>query len=89
MKDSSLGGGGGGGGGDDDGGGVPAAAAAEIAPVMTHQCHRNLNEDSTDATGVRAGGLVGSPLVKVDIVLQHVDGVARPSVAGCNDVEVL
>lgn len=86
MNDSSLGGGGGGG---VDGGGEPAADAAEITPVMTHECHRNLNADSTDSTRICGGGFVGSPLVKIDIVLQHVDGVARASVAGRNDVEVL
>lgn len=72
MNDSSLGGGGGGGIG---GGADPAKETADTALVMTNQCHRNLNGSSADAAGIRRRGLLGSPIVKLEIVLQHLQRV--------------
>lgn len=74
MKDSSAGGGGGGGGGALP---VPATETADTALVMTHQSTRNRNGSSADAAGIRCRGLLCRPIVKFDIVLQHLHRIAR------------
>jgi hypothetical protein len=42
---------------------------AERKLVMTNECHLSRNDKSTDASGVTRSGLVGGPLIEIDVVL--------------------